>query len=177
MNSVAIVTLNDLAKKVFEVESGKLNLKLSKAQDNGLTLKEDGLFYKGVVGSTTRRVLLGTHSQYNSGRRVNIDNDLTVTIMGGVNGLGLNVASPRTFRVCLFEHPDKFQSPWQEDPAKPIYATELTTIWEKGSYVLAYSVDGVNKTITLSHAKLGDNYYVWVDVIGVADVVIANVEV
>lgn len=175
MNSVAIVTLNDLAKKVFEVKSGKLNLKLSKAQDNGLTLKEDGLFYKGVVGSTTRRVLLGTHSQHNSGRRVEFDDDLTVTIMGGVSGLGLNVVSLHTFRACLFENQGQDLYPLEVGGAA--YVSELTTIWEKGSYVLAYSVDGVNKTITLSYAKLGDNYYVWADVIGEAAVVITSVEV
>lgn len=171
MNSIPIVTVDDLATNAFEKASGKIDLKLSKKAGNGLKLSEDGLTYN-VSGATSQfqRLLLGRLGDMQNIRSVVVEDlevHLTLQDLGSDGKyLYLGVSAPVQMRVSMFDHADSYN--YGVD-GKVEYAQLLNDrYWGKDTmrFHISYNLNGVNKAILLSKANFNGVHYIWADIKG-----------
>lgn len=170
MNSIPIVTVDDLASNAFQKSSGKIDLKLSKKVGNGLKLSDDGLVYD-ASGATSQfqRLLLGRLGAMQNIRGVAVE-DLEVHL--NLQDLGsdgkylyVGASAPVQMRVSIFNHADSDNY----GVAGKVQYTEFLNNQYWGSDTMrihiSYNLNGVNKAILLSKASFNGVYYIWADII------------
>ena len=171
MKSIPIVTVNDLATDSFIANKQGIDIKLSKATSNGLKLTPDGLIYAASGGTSANpRVLLGVfYSGAFNNFNFNNEVDINISVRDlGSDGeylyLGLN--SDHMLALSCYAHQDATTFAQEVDGVG--YANSFDAIeWGRQSkqYNVTYSVNGVTRTLMLSHVRLGGVFYVWCDVI------------
>ena len=111
MNIIPIVTQENLSKDSFQVDKGKVDLKLSKAGGNGLKLSDNGLLYP-VAGETSNHQRIPLASLNGAGGKTyNFNNefkiDLSVRDLGSDGKyLYIGFSSNNEVRVHPFHHQD-----------------------------------------------------------------------
>lgn len=171
MKSIPIVTVNDLATDSFIANKQGIDIKLSKATSNGLKLTPDGLIYAASGGSSANpRVLLGAFAP-GAFNNFNFNNevDINISVMSlGSDGnylyFGLN--SQHTLALSPYAHQDA--TTYGQEVGGVEYGNSFDSVsWGEQSkqHNVTYSVDGVTRTLMLSHVKLAGMFYVWCDVI------------
>lgn len=172
MNSIPIVTVDDLASNAFQKSSGKIDLKLSKKAGNGLKLSEDGLTYN-AAGATSQfqRLLLGRLGDMQSIRSVAVE-DLEVSL--NLQDLGsdgkylyLGATAPVQMRVSAFEHADGYN--YGAEGGVEYAEVFIDRYWSSDAkrFHISYNLNGVNKAILLSRASFNGVYYIWADVLSI----------
>lgn len=171
MNSVPIVTVKDLSTDSFTANKQGIDIKLSKATSNGLKLTPDGLIYVASVGTSANpRVLLGAFAS-GTFNNFNFNNEVDINISMrdlGSDGkylyFGLN--SQHTLALSRYAHQDattRGQEVGGVEYGNSFDAREWSS--ESQQQTITYSVNGVTRTLMLSHVRLGGVFYVWCDVI------------
>lgn len=171
MNVIPIVTQENLSKDSFQVVKGKVDLKLSKVGGNGLKLSDDGLLYSATGGtSNNQRIPLASLNGV-GGKVYNFNNEVDINISVrdlGSDGkylyLGLN--SDHMLALSRYAHQDATTYAQEVDGVE--YANSFNAReWggQSKQHNVTYSVNGVTRTLMLSHVKLGGVFYVWCDVI------------
>lgn len=171
MKSIPIVTVNDLATDSFIANKQGIDIKLSKATSNGLKLTPDGLIYVASGGTSANpRVLLGAFAS-DAFNNFNFNNEVDINISMrdlGSDGkylyFGLN--SQHTLALSRYAHQDattRGQAVGGVELGNAFGARE----WGEQSkqHNVTYSVNGVTRTLMLSHVRLSGVFYVWCDVI------------
>ncbi len=175
MNIIPIVTQENLSKDSFQVDKGKVDLKLSKASGNGLKLSDNGLLYS-VVGGTSnhQRIPLASLNSV-SGKTYNFNNEFKIDLF--VRDLGsdgkylyIGFSSNNEVRVHPFRHQDDNLYGREYDTATMV--SEYTEFsWHRPSqqFNVVYAVKGITRNVIFSYVQLGSVYYVWADVICTED--------
>lgn len=171
MNSVPIVTVKDLSTDSFTAGKNGIDLKLSSANNNGLKLTPDGLTYSvSNNNSANPRILLGAFEDTSS-KTYNFNNevyiDLSVQSLGSDGDylyFGLN--SEHNLKLSTYLHQDA-TTRGQEVGGVRYGNSFASTEWvdARQQQTIAYIVNGVTRTLMLSHVRLGGVFYVWCDVI------------
>lgn len=172
MNSIPIVTVDDLASNAFQKSSGKIDLKLSKKAGNGLTLSDDGLAYSASGGTSQfQRLLLGRLGDMRNIRNVVVE-DIEVYL--NLQDLGsdgkylyVGATAPVEMRVSIFEHADSDN--YGVDGGVNYTQSFNNNYWGSDTKRLhiSYNLNGVNKAILLSRASFNGVYYIWADVLSI----------
>lgn len=171
MKSIPIVTVNDLATDSFIANKQGIDIKLSKATSNGLKLTPDGLIYAASGGTSANpRVLLGAFAP-GAFNNFNFNNevDINISVMSlGSDGnylyFGLN--SQHTLALSHYAHQDATTSGQEVGGVEYANSFDAREWGEQSKqHNVTYSVNGVTRTLMLSHVKLGGVFYVWCDVI------------
>lgn len=170
MNSIPIVTVDDLASNAFQKSSGKIDLKLSKKAGNGLTLSDDGLAYSASGGTSQfQRLLLGRLGDMRNIRNVVVE-DIEVYL--NLQDLGsdgkylyVGATAPVEMRVSIFEHADSDN--YGVDGGVNYTQSFNNNYWGSDTKRLhiSYNLNGVNKAILLSRASFNGVYYIWADIL------------
>lgn len=169
MNTIPIVTVADLADNSFVKTGGRVDFKLSDKPGNGLVFNPDGLTYFDKEGdSQFRRVLLGRLSQQDYANRLITIGEFLIGMTYsdlGSDGryLVLKVSNNHEMRVSSFTHSeDLLVSDNLEYNTYEFYSNNRDD--EKAKYHLSCKVKGATHSIILSHTKINDVFYVWVDI-------------
>ena len=171
MKSIPIVTVNDLATDSFIANKQGIDIKLSKATSNGLKLTPDGLIYAASGGTSANpRVLLGAFAP-GAFNNFNFNNEVDINI--NVQSLGsdgdylyFGLNSEHNLKLSTYLHQDA-TTRGQEVGGVRYGNSFASTEWVDASHqqTITYSVNGVTRTLMLSHVRLGGVFYVWCDVI------------
>ena len=172
MNSIPIVTVNDLATDSFTTNKKGIDIKLSSTTSNGLKLTPDGLIYSARNGvSANPRVLLGaffvgTFNDFNFNDELDIN--LKVESLGEdgefVSYFGLN----SQYELALSSHAHQDATTYDQEIGGVEYGTSFDSIYwgdESRQLTITYSVGGVTRTLMLSQVRLNNTCYVWCDII------------
>lgn len=170
MNSIPIVTVDDLASNAFQKSSGKIDLKLSKKTGNGLKLSEDGLAYS-ASGTTPQfqRLLLGRVGAMQNIRSVAVEDiEVHFTIRDlGSDGkyLYVGATAPAQMRVSRFSHADDYN--YHSEGGVEYTQSFTNDFWGSDTkrIHISYKLNGVNKAILLSKASFNGEHYFWADIL------------
>lgn len=168
MNSVPIITVNDLSTDSFTTSKNGIDIKLSKAISNGLKLTPDGLIYSS--GSSTSRILLGafegaTSKTYNFNNEVDIN--LSVQNLGS-DGKYLYFGLDSTYELKLSTHAHQDATTYGQEVEGVQHGMSFSSIyWDDPNQqqTITYEVNGVVRTLMLSYVRLDSVFYVWCDVV------------
>lgn len=171
MNSVPIVTVNDLAADSFTANKKGIDLKLSSANRNGLKLTPGGLTYSAGGGNSANpRVLLGafegtSFKDYNFNNEVDIN--LNVQSLGS-DGDYLYLGLESDHELALSTHSHQDATTYGQEVNGTRYGNSFPSIsWDNQSQqqTISYSVGGVTRTLMLSYVRLNKVFYVWCDIV------------
>lgn len=171
MNIIPIVTQENLSKDSFQVDKGKVDLKLSKAGGNGLKLSDNGLLYS-VAGGTSNNQRIPLASLNGVGGKVyNFNNEFKANIRVqdlGSDGKYLHIgfSSKNDIYVHPYHHQD--DSIYGRGYNGVTFVSEYTEFpWQRPSqqFNVVYSVNGVTRTVIFSYVRLGGVFYIWADII------------
>lgn len=173
MNSIPIVTVDDLASNAFQKSSGKIDFKLSKKSGNGLKLDNDGLSYSSSGSSSGfQRLLLGRLGTQGEIRRVKVE-DVEISLRvknlrsdGSYLYIGA-MCQDAEMRLSSFNHADDvtYGRVGGVESAN-VFSGKLWTK-ETQKFHISYKLGGVNKAILISRTKIGDAFYIWADVLSI----------
>lgn len=169
MNSIPILTLDSLSKNDFEVKSNKLNFKISKAVGNGLSLSRDGLMYSANSSGRTfiGRILPGKGMEYHHNQDFSLwleqldygDDPLRVCIFMGETTDHLIITRFNSFDSNLDSEPAHM---WRGYEYYNRYSDHVNQVYSI-SYQVYENGKLANKGVTISHVKINDQFFVWMD--------------
>lgn len=173
MNSIPIVTVDDLASNAFQKSSGKIDFKLSKKSGNGLKLDNDGLSYSSSGSSSGfQRILLGRMGIQGDTRRVKVE-DVEISLR--VENLGSDgsylyigaMCQNVVMRLSSFNHADDDNSGRGDGVEYASAFIDKPWAKETQKFHISYKLGGVNKAILISRTRIGDAFYIWADVLSI----------
>lgn len=176
MNTIPIVTVDNLSTDNFKADRKGIDIKLSQASGNGLKYTENGLAYEGGAnGSGTPRVLLGVFSAGGQ-KTLNFNNELTIKLYVerlGSDGdyLYYSLSSQHQLRLSHYNHQDAHT--YNMEGGEVEYGQtfqDYTWNSQQQQQTITYQVDGVTRTLMLSYVKLGGAFFVWCDILSTAKV-------
>lgn len=175
MNSIPIVTVNDLATDSFTANKKGIDIKLSSTTSNGLKLTPNGLIYSSGGGTSANpRILLGafedtTFKTYNFNNEVDIK--LTVQNLGP-DGNYLYFGLDSAYALKLSSHAHQDATTYGQEGEGVRYGTSFSTYWADPNLqqTITYTVGDVVRTLMLSYVKLNRVFYIWCDVVCVEPV-------
>lgn len=171
MNIIPIVTQENLSKDSFQVDKGKVDLKLSKIGSNGLKLSDNGLLYSATGGtSNNQRIPLASLNGV-GGKVYNFNNEFKANIY--VQDLGsdgkylcIGFSSKNDIYVHPYHHQDD-KIYGREYNAATIVSEYTEFPWQRPAqqFNVVYNVNGVTRTVIFSYVRLSGVFYIWADII------------
>lgn len=167
MNSIPILTVNDLATDSFKIDKRGIDLKLSSVTANGLKLTPQGLTYSADNKSSNHRALLGVLSG-NVTNTYNFNNEVQLILSSedlGSDGTYLYFGLNSDHEVMLSRYSGQDSTTVGGEVS---YGNSFENIpWMDVSeqFNITYVIDGVTRTLMVSYVKLGDAFFVWCDTV------------
>lgn len=186
MNSIPIVTLDNLAKNSFEVNAKKLDVKISKESGNGLVFKNDGLFFKPVTSvGGFERIILG---QINDTALTYTYNALNLMLMVadlGSDGTYLRLLAKQAFDhipidnayMRRSEHQDTHHNSgtsaytFADNADEGGWTSRMFHRGGAGKIDIVYTANDVIHVLQVNAVYLNGQYFAWMDVINSTQVV------